>query len=339
MRIIVAAAALTFLAAGEAASAAAVSKSNILTAKHVAVSGTHIAVVPPQGAIPSSSFIGFELPSQNITYRIVERINVPFNESAGFLTAEGLAADGIELVESSPVILNGKRAMLISGRAVPKEAESSSSTEGSGEEMGVLLFALGDDRLTVLMYGHYPMSDRSAVVLLRNSMLSTILKQGQSAGSGGYSLSTAGTALAFADEASSTRYYTVGGVSMQDGIKSAIYTASRSSQDVLEEQRPAFADNAMAMYLSAYEFSISGRGEISFAGLKGLEIVADFDGEPRKIRTASGGRTKRKAHGKGYLAVLFGDGVVYTFSGMAVINAESYLQQFRKITSTFAILK
>jgi hypothetical protein len=298
-------------------------------------------VVPPQGAVQSNSFIGFELPSLRVTYRIVEKINVPFSESASFLTAEGLAADGIELVESSPVTLNGKRATLISGRSASNEADGNSNAgEKSGEEIGVLLFALGDDKLTVLMYGYYQMSDKSAAAMLRNSMLSTILRQGQSAGSGGYSLSTAGTSLAFADEASSTRYYTVGGVPLQNDVKSAIYTATRSSQDVPAEQRAAFADNAMAMYLSKYkEFSISARREVSFAGLKGLEIVADFNGEPHEIRTASGGRTRRKTPGKGYITVLFGDGALYMFSGIAVNNLESYLQQFRKITSTFAILK
>jgi hypothetical protein len=318
-----------------------ISKSNILTAKHVAVPGTHIVTVPPQGAVPASSFIGFELPSLRITYRIAERMNVPFSESASFLTAEGLAADGIELVESSPVTLNGKRAVLISGKSVPnKTDENSNVEERSVEETGVLLFALGDEKLTVLMYGYYPMSDKSAVAVLRNSMLSTILRQGQSAGSGGYSLSAAGTSLAFADEASSTRYYTVGGVPPQGEVKSALYTAARSSQDVPAEQRAAFVDNAMAMYLSKYnEFSISSRREISFAGLKGLEIIADFNGDPHKIRTASGGRTKRKTPGKGYIAALFGDGTLYMFSGIAVNNLESYLQQFRRITSTFAILK
>jgi hypothetical protein len=331
---------MAFLAAGGPVSAAAISKSNILTAKHVAVSGTHVAVVPPQGAVPSSSFIGFELPSRNITYRIVEKINAPFEESASFLTAEGLAADGIELAESSPVTLNGKRAKLISGRLVSKEAdESSYSGERGGDETGVLLLALGDDRLTVLMYGYYPMSDRSAAALLQNSMLSTILRQGQGVSSGGYSISAAGTSFVFVDEASSTRYYTVDGVPPRDWVKSALYTATRSFQDVSAEQRAALVDNTMAMYLSAYEFDISSRGEISFAGLKGLEIIADFESEPRKIKTASGGRTKRRVPGKAYIAVLFGDGVLYTFSGMAVKNSESYLRQFRKITSTFAILK
>jgi hypothetical protein len=339
-RIIASAAAfMLFGAAVGPASARLISKSNILTAKHVMVKGTHVAVVPPQGAVPSSSFIGFELPSLQITYKIVERINVPFNESAGTLTAEGLEADGIELMEGSPVTLNGKRAALISGRAVPKETDgSSNASEEGGEEIGVLLLVLGDERLTVFMYGYYPMSDKSAAGLLRNSMLSTILMQGQSVSSEGYSISAEGTAFALADEASSTRYYTLGGAPLQGEIKGAIYTAKRSSQDVPNEQQAAFAENAMAMYLSAYEFSISSRKEVSFGGLKGFEITADFDGAPRKIRTASGGNVKRKTMGKGYLVVLFGEGTLYTFSGMAVKNLESYLQQFRKITSTFKVL-
>ena len=339
-RIIATAAALAFFGAcGPASSSQMISKSNILTAKHVAVNGTHIAVVPPQGAVPSGSFIGFELPSLNITYKIVERINVPFDESAGTLTAKGLEADGIELVENSPVTLNGKRAALVSGRLIPKEADGGSgASEEGGERTGVLLLALGDERLTVLIYGYYPMSDKSAPGLLRNSMLTTILMPGQSAASGEYSLSTDGTGFALADEASSTRYYTLGGAPLQDGIKAALYTANRSSQDVPGEQRAAFAENAMAAYLSAYEFSISSRKEVSFGGLNGFEITADFDGEPRKVRTSSGSSVKRKAKGKGYLVMLFGDGSLYTFSGMAVNNSESHLQQFRKITSTFKIL-
>ncbi|MDR3354525.1 MAG: hypothetical protein LBO21_05760, partial [Synergistaceae bacterium] len=248
-------------------------------------------------------------------------------------------ADGIKLLKSSPVTLNGKRAMMISGKLIPEEPEEGSNAEDTGgEETEVLLLALGDERMTVLMYGYYPAGDKSAVGLLRNSMLSTILMPGQSVSSGEYSLSTNGTKFALADEASSTRYYTLGGAPLQGDVSVAVYTAKRSSQDVPEDQRAAFAEKAIAMYLSAYEFSITSRKEVSFGGLKGFEITADFDGKPRSIKTASGGKAKRKTTGKGYLVVLFGDGTLYAFSGIAVKNSESYLQQFRKITSTFKIL-
>jgi hypothetical protein len=308
-------------------------KSNVMTAKHVIAKGAHVAVVPPPGAVQSDAFIGFELASRGIQYKIVEKNGASYKDSAGALTAEGLLADGIKLVDSSPVTLNEKPATLVSG-TLGKDGD-----EENQAATGVQLLVLGDDSMAVFIYGYYPASDKSAATMVRNSLLTAIFNPKQSAESGGYKLSANGTSFRFADEVSSTRYYTVDGVPAGGELSSALYTATRIRQGVPEDERASYADKAMESYLSSYEFKVSSRKAVTYAGLKGIEIVADFEGAVRKSRSSSGGVVRRTVPGKGYLVMLFGDASVYSFNGIAVVNSDEYLQQFRRITSTFALEK
>jgi hypothetical protein len=80
---------------------------------------------------------------------------------------------------------------------------------------------------------------------------------------------------------------------------------------------------------------------VNFGGLPGIETIAEFDGATRRTRTASGAQVRRQIKGKAYQTILFdeNEGKIYIFSGSATNDADSYISQFSKITSTFALIR
>ena len=316
-------------------------KSNVLTAQHVVVLGTHVAIVPPQGAVQSKTFRGFELASRGIVIEIVEKMGVSFASSEGKLTADILAQEGIKLLDTTKVTLNERPAVLLTCTAAWDVAEGGAASTGT-DERGLLLFVLGNEQLTTYLYGYYSLDDRSAVNTIRTSLLSAIFQTGQQRENegGGYTLSSAGTSFKFAGEASLSRYYTIGGVPVNDTVDSAVYSATMLKDTVPAAERKSYAQKAFERYLSSYDFEILNEQQVSVGGLQGIELTAGFEGAVRRSRTSSGGTVRRSMPGRGYQTVLFGGGgQVYVFQGVAVRDAELYLSEFKRITSTFTLQK
>jgi len=322
---------LLAVTASAAFAATAVHRGNVLTAQHVQVPGTHIKLVPPSGARLSSSFRGFEITGRRIQIRIEERMGVSYRQAAAGLTARALEDDGIRVRDRGDVMLNGSPAQMIFGTI---------QSEDGNTEVGLVLFVLGDDSLSTLIYGTYPAEDRSAASMLRESLLSAIFGTGGGAPSagGGYSLSAAGTSFGFVGEASNTRYFTVGGKQMPAELDDAVFTSAQINAQVRAEQRGSFSDKAMEQFMTNYEYTLSSKQSVSYGGLQGIETVADFAGARRQRKTASGATRVRNLPGKGYQVILFApNGNVYTFNGIAVRDADGYLSQFRRIMGTFQL--
>jgi hypothetical protein len=320
-------AAITFLLHAEASAGPQIYRNNVLTAQHITVPGTHVAVIPPGGAKPSAEFNGFEIAARNIRFVIMER-STPYSDVAGTLTPEGLEADGVKASDISDVNLNGKPAKIILGK----------SSE-SGEENGVVLFVIGNERMTIYLWGYYPATDKSAVNLLRNSMLSAIIEPKQKEKAiPSYTLSTVGTNFKLVDEVAGTRHFALDSASYQGNAGDAVYSSSSFSQGVPQEERAEFAEKAVEKYLSQYKYKIESKRDVNFGGLPGIEVVVDLEGATRIDRTASGGTVRRPIPAKGYVAVLFdpSSDTIYSFNGIAVRNAENFLSQFVRITSSFA---
>jgi RES domain-containing protein len=303
-------------------------KNNVLTAQHVAVPGTHIVLVPPSGAKLSSSFAGFEIESRGIRCEIRE-VSSPYAKIEPALTPEGVEDEGVKARDISDVDMNGTQGKIILG----------TSTEDQAGETGVVMFVLGNERFTVYIIGYYPQADKAAQGQLRNSMLSAIMEPKQEQRTTDpYTISTAGTEFKLADEVGATKHFTVGGQMYTSVVKDAIYSITSFSTAVSQEERAGFADKAAESFLSQYEHTTISRRDVNYDGLPGMEIVADVKGNFRLDRTASGGSVRRPIPARGYVAILFdpNSDLVYSFTGIAIQNAESYLSQFIRITSTFS---
>jgi hypothetical protein len=316
-----------FVLASAAHAGAVIYKNNVLTASHVTVGGTHAAIVPPRGSVLSETFRGFEFRDGGGRVEIVESDGVPYRESEGTLTPEGVESLRVSFRDKSPVVLNGSPAVLIEG------------TSTADASMGVFLLVLGNDRLTAYIYGFYPDGDKAAARAMKNSLLSCVFNTGRvGKESSGYTLSTAGTSLKFADEVGSTRYFTPNGKPLADSAQTAFFTAATAEDVVPADARKAYAEAAMEKYLSEYEYALISQRSVRYGGLQGTEVIAEFDGAERRVRTFSGANVKRTRKGKAYQALLFDDddGKIYIFSGLALNDADSYMSQFARISSTFA---
>jgi hypothetical protein len=299
-------------------------KNNALTASHLNPPGTHVSLVPPKGGVLSSLFAGFELPDRG-RIQIIEKAGTPYKESEGILTKEGIEALGVSMTDKSPVNLNGNPATLVSGMGI-----SDSST-------GILMLVLGNEKMTVNIYGYYAAGDGAAEAAVKNSLLSCIFNPSLKSTSASYSLSAAGTKFKFSDEIGSTRYFTVGGVSHDEAVE-ALYTSTTADDYVPQEARNAYATAAIDKFLSPYpEHAVTSSRQVNFGGLPGIETIAEFDGPSKRTRTASGANVTRTRKGKAYQVLLFdeNEGKIYVFSGIATLEPDSYVSQFAKITSTF----
>ena len=317
-----------FVVGSVAHAGATIYKNNVLTASHVTVPVTHVAVVPPRKAVLSETFRGFEFPDGSGRIEIAESDGTSFGESESTLTPEGLESLLILFRDKSAVVLNGSPAVLIDG------------TSAADAGTGVFLLALGNDRMTAYIYGFYPDEDKSAGSAMKNSLLTSIFNPGRVGEvSGEYMLSTAGTSLKFVDEVGSTRYFTPDGKPLDDSTQTAFFTGTTADDVVPAEARKAYADAAMEKYLSEYKQHtlISGRS-VSYGGLHGTETIAEFESLPRRARTFSNTTVMRSRKGKAYQVLLFDEdeGKIYIFSGLALYDADAYLSQFARITLTFA---
>ena len=305
----------------------AVYKNNVLTAAHIFPPGTHVAIVPPRGGVLSATFAGFEL-QNNGRIQVTERAGVSYDDTAGTLTPEGVEALNISFRDKSPVTLNGSQATLVSGVSV------------SDPDAGTLLLVLGNDMMTVYIHGFYALSSRDEERAVRNSILSCFFNPGGvKSVSGDYKLRTDGTSFRFSDEVGATRYFTVGGVRREDA-NTVIYTSMVTDDFVPQDARRAYATAAIERFLSSWEEnSVVSARQIYLGGIPGIETVAEFDAGTRRSRTVSGAQMNRKIMGKAYQALLFdeNEGKIYIFSGIATGDADSYVSQFARITSTFTL--
>lgn len=307
-------------------------KNNVRTASHVILPGTHVAMVPPAGASPSGSFTGFELPDGVSQIQISERSGISYGEIERTLTPQGVEQYGISFAGKSPASFGGVKGTLVSGALI------------SNGDLGALLLVLGDDRISALIFGLYPIGDNAAETAVRNSLLSCIFSSSSvKSASGSYSLSSSGTSLQFYDEVGSTRYFTVGGKPTGGTLDDALYTSTTANESVMPdpETRKSYAASAMERFMSSYDFSVKSTRSVKYGGISGLETIAEFEGPVKRSRTSSGGWINKPTVGKGYQVVLFDDddGRVFIFSGIAVRDVDSYASQFARITSTFAIKK
>jgi hypothetical protein len=315
---------------GAAYAASPVIRNNARTAAHIVLPGTHVAIVPPNGASPSGSFTGFELTDGVSRIQISERSGVSYAEIEGTLTPQGVEQYGISFSDKSSASFGGVKGVLVSGASV------------DDNEFGALLLVLGDDRISSFIFGAYPKGDAAAEAAVRNSLLSCIFSSSSvKSTSGGYSLSSAGTSLKFYDEVGSTRYFTVDGKPTGSVMTDALYTSTVINESVMPDSdtRKSYAASAMERFMSSYGFSVQSNRSVKYGGISGLETITEFEGSVKKTRTSTGALVNRSTKGKGYQVVLFDDdeGRVFIFSGIAVSDADSYASQFARITSTFAI--
>ena len=125
-------------------------------------------------------------------------------------------------------------------------------------------------------------------------------------------------------------------------MNTVLYTSLATDDYVPQEARQAYAGAAIDRFMSSREGgSVISTRQVYFGGLPGIETIAGFDVGTKRARTASGAQVNRKISGKAYQTLLFdeNEGKIYVFSGIAATDADSFVSQFARITSTFTLTR
>jgi hypothetical protein len=129
---------------------------------HVAVPGTRIRMIPPQGFVVSPNFSGFQQESTGSSIMVVS-MPASFDVISKEMLEGGLAKQGIKVESQEEVQISERPALLISG---------SQKAYGLYYTKYTLIF--GTDSETIVINGATPIEKRSAANAIRKSLLTTL---------------------------------------------------------------------------------------------------------------------------------------------------------------------
>jgi hypothetical protein len=113
-------------------------------AQAIRVPGTSVALVPPPGFVPSSSFAGFERADLQSSVMVTE-IPGPVADVSRGLTAAGLATRGMTLISSTEQLVDGRRTLVLKVSQV-----------AGGITHHKWMIVWGDTKTTVMSVGTFP---------------------------------------------------------------------------------------------------------------------------------------------------------------------------------------
>lgn len=293
-------------------------KNNVRIAGHEHIQGTHVWIVPPSGAVVSSSFYGFETAS-GITIECSDE-TAPLSAMLSAYSAEALASRGIELKDRSDVMLNGREGALLIGK----------DEEGRG---AMILLITGISTNASVRATYPPSYEMTA----RNALLSAVFDDGTGAGApakGIYSIDTAGTKLKFLGESNYVRSYR----GDDEAVTLEVSIVPLRSED---DATQAYTDELFEQFVVGREPREMRVYASSAGGLNGFVHTAVIDGVRRRVRTSSGGTIRRTTPGGAFHAVLFdtrgSSPRMFVFKGLALHDADANMQAFSRVLSTFTI--
>lgn len=322
IKALIASAMLCALCGSGADAASQIYKNNVQTASHVELKGTRVMIVPPRDSSPMARERGFEIRERGIKIE-VESVGAPYAEAAKTLSQEELKKRGIELKSTTQVMLNGAPALLAEGEV--------------GDGGAALVLALGDSRESAVLYAVYPVRDAASDRLVRNSLLSVIFAPPKRVAEDRelYELQVAGTDFEYDGETNYTRRY------RNKKDEPAEFSSTVIFRNVAPQDRHKFAEDAVSDALGRREHTLTSVRSVSYAGMQGIEITADYDAGVRHARTSTGARVKRSVPGELYQLVLFGQpGTqrgVFIMRGTASMNNDRYITQFRRIAGSIRL--
>lgn len=118
----------------------------LAAAQAVQVPGTKVSLVPPEGFVAASQFPGFKRSDAGSSI-IVTEIPAPVSKLRAVMTEEGLASQGMTLLNATPQSVSGQIAQLL---------HVTQTANGTAFEKWLVV--LGDETQTVMIVGAYPQS-------------------------------------------------------------------------------------------------------------------------------------------------------------------------------------
>ena len=125
----------------------------------VLLAGTHVALVPPDGFVESTTFVGFE--HESGASIVVAELPASYAELVSGMTDARFEEQGITVTERREVTVDGRAATLIEG-----------TQAAQGLTFGKVLLLIGTDALTAFLTGNYLIDDGAIGDAIRAAELS-----------------------------------------------------------------------------------------------------------------------------------------------------------------------
>ena len=279
------------------------------------VPGTRAALTPPEGFSPSQRFPGFER-AQSQASIVVTEIPVPAPEMIRGATKDALAGQGMDLLASQALQIDGRDAVLL------ELAQSA-----AGTEYRKWMLVTGDASTSLLVVGTFPRSaagDLSKPV--RAAVLSTRWQQASSSDplDGLPFRVNAGKGLKLAGRMSNMLLFNESGTRQGTDPGEALYVIGPSVGNPAAAELRAFAETRARQSAQLHDVRIVAGQAIIVDGLSAYELLADaadrHSGTPMRL----------------YQVIATDPGGYYIMQGLTGRDrADTFIPQFRAMTQSF----
>jgi hypothetical protein len=282
----------------------------------VRVPGTGVTLVPPEGFTVAQRFPGFEHPGLQASIMVSE-LPSPAAEMKAGLTTEALAGQGLTVVDSSTVRIDGADALLLE-----------LAQQSGGIDFQKWMLVAGDRHATILIVGSFPRSAPDNLsVRIRESLMSAtrVAQRAPDAFEGLLFRVTPSVKLKLARRMSNMLVLTESGVvPAQDG--EAVFIVGSAVADSAIADLRAFSEGRAAQTATLTKLrNVSGRS-VEIGGLAAYELTAD-------ARDAQTGDAIRL-----YQVVVPDAGSYFIIQGLSRSKGSAaMLEEFRRVAATFRI--
>lgn len=288
-------------------------RNNDLTAKHINITGTKISIIPPDGFIKATNFLGLQQTQSGSTIMVLD-IPGPFSETSKGMTKEGFLSQGVEVKTIENLTLNNLPAILVTGEQ---------NAYGNVYTKFVLCF--GTEKETILINGAIPSNLKEIANSVKFSILTSYYEADKKINPFDvvdYSIDFSKSKLKFAKSASNSLIFTTDGIIPTKSTDKTSLIIAKSFSKTSFEDRKLFCINRLKQ-LPVEIIKTDSILETSIDGISGFEIVA------------TGKDKKTSSEVKICQVILFSDNLYYIFYGSTNQDYDNNITEIKKVIETF----
>lgn len=286
---------------------------NILTTEYQNVVGTKISLIPPQGFLKASNFLGFQQNQNGSTIMVLD-IPGPFSEVSKGFTKEKMLSQGVEVKEIENLIVNNLPAVFLTGEQ-----------NAYGNIYTKYVLAFGTDKETIIINGASPNNLKEIGKAVKLSILSSFYEADKKINPFevvDFEINVSASKLIFAKSMVNSLIFTPDGILPTKSINKTLLTVGKSFSKTSIEDRKLFSLNRLKQFPIEI-LKIESTEEINIDRISGYEIIAITNDK------------KTNEQEKVYLALLFSDNLYYIFYGSTNQNFDVNIEGLKKSVKTF----
>ncbi len=287
---------------------------NKISAEHIFIPATKIAIIPPPNFTKAVGFSGFQQAETNSSILVAE-VPAPYQEIAKAFTAENLKTRGVILLKTEEISFQNTPAKLL----ITKQ-----SANGMNFSKTILVF--GDAKKAFLVNFLSPENDKTLAEQMDKAVASVVYqstKQVNPLEEANFKINTADSKFKFAHSLSGSLIFTSDGQLPPADTDKAFLSVSQilvNTSTVLDKK--VLAIQTMQKFPNGKKTTIEKVSTIEIDGLTGYEVIGTGENEKGQKELV-------------YEVMLFSNSSYYTIVGISPTQFDSYLEVYKRIAKTF----